>query len=212
MVANFDFARVSTAGPVFDLEKLDWLNGVYLRGFVARRLLRPARAASWFAPVWIRRARRQLAPALPDLQERTKRLTESPQAVSFFFQDETDYPIELLIPRKSDASEARRLLQAALATVEALPELTAETLEAGLSDLAAREGVRSRDALHADSRGRHGPHPGAAALQHAGGHRSRAVLRRSGWRWRSSTGRPRQRPVKSAGLGAVARIQTAWLY
>src|SRR5439155_15377798 len=30
VMANFDFERVSTTGPVFDLEKLDWLNGSYV--------------------------------------------------------------------------------------------------------------------------------------------------------------------------------------
>ena len=31
MMAEFDIQRVSLGGPVFDLEKLTWLNGVYIR-------------------------------------------------------------------------------------------------------------------------------------------------------------------------------------
>jgi glutamyl-tRNA synthetase len=31
MVAEFDWSRVNTVGPVFDLNKLDWLNGEYVR-------------------------------------------------------------------------------------------------------------------------------------------------------------------------------------
>ena len=31
MVASFDWARVNTVGPVFDLDKLAWLNGHYIR-------------------------------------------------------------------------------------------------------------------------------------------------------------------------------------
>jgi glutamyl-tRNA synthetase len=31
MVAEFDWSRVNTVGPVFDLDKLDWLNGEYVR-------------------------------------------------------------------------------------------------------------------------------------------------------------------------------------
>src|SRR5690606_8834232 len=31
MVAAFSFERMSTTSPVFDLEKLDWLNGTYIR-------------------------------------------------------------------------------------------------------------------------------------------------------------------------------------
>ncbi len=35
MVANFDIKRVSLGGPVFDTQKLDWLNGRYLRESVS---------------------------------------------------------------------------------------------------------------------------------------------------------------------------------
>ncbi|MDR1078610.1 MAG: glutamate--tRNA ligase, partial [Propionibacteriaceae bacterium] len=31
-VAGFDWAKVNTTGPIFDLAKLDWLNGAYIRG------------------------------------------------------------------------------------------------------------------------------------------------------------------------------------
>src|SRR6185503_19281428 len=31
MVENFAFERVSLGGPVFDLEKLSWMNGLYMR-------------------------------------------------------------------------------------------------------------------------------------------------------------------------------------
>jgi len=42
-VAGFDWAKVNTTGPVFDVAKLDWLNGAYLRALpgdeLARRIL-----------------------------------------------------------------------------------------------------------------------------------------------------------------------------
>src|SRR3712207_9145685 len=38
MVAEFDWARVNTVGPVFDLDKLDWLNGEYMRGLAEEDL------------------------------------------------------------------------------------------------------------------------------------------------------------------------------
>ena len=31
MVRDFDWARVNAVGPVFDLDKLNWLNGHYIR-------------------------------------------------------------------------------------------------------------------------------------------------------------------------------------
>ncbi|MBI3096667.1 MAG: glutamate--tRNA ligase [Planctomycetes bacterium] len=43
MAANFDFPRITTSGPVFDLKKLDWLNGMYIRK------LTNAELADWIA-------------------------------------------------------------------------------------------------------------------------------------------------------------------
>ena len=37
-VAHFDWAKVNTVGPVFDLEKLTWLNGHYLRALSSDEL------------------------------------------------------------------------------------------------------------------------------------------------------------------------------
>src|SRR4051794_16303025 len=38
MVASFDWARVNTVGPVFDLDKLHWLNGHYIRELPAEEM------------------------------------------------------------------------------------------------------------------------------------------------------------------------------
>ena len=52
---RFDWADVNPVGPIFDLKKLDWLNGVHIRGARGRRPRLPAAAL----PAGRRRARRQ---------------------------------------------------------------------------------------------------------------------------------------------------------
>ena len=37
-IADLDLSRISLGGPVFDLQKLDWLNGLYLRAMSAEQL------------------------------------------------------------------------------------------------------------------------------------------------------------------------------
>src|SRR5690606_19725404 len=37
-VADFDWGKVNPAGPIFDLDKLNWLNGAYLRKLSADQL------------------------------------------------------------------------------------------------------------------------------------------------------------------------------
>jgi glutamyl-tRNA synthetase len=140
---NFDFERVGTTSPVFDLEKLDWLNGIYLRALSTDEFF--ARLAPFLerAGYDSRLAREQLAPVLPDLQERITRLSEGPQAVSFFFRDELDYDAAMLVPRKSEPAEARRLLQAALERLEALPDFSTEALDVTLHQLAEELSVKA---------------------------------------------------------------------
>ncbi len=43
MIREFAWERVSTSGPVFDLQKLDWLNGVYIRKLPPAELVRRIR-------------------------------------------------------------------------------------------------------------------------------------------------------------------------
>ena len=143
VVEHFDFGRVSTTGPIFDIDKLDWLNGHYLRSlspddFFCR--LTPFLGA---AGIDAEQARTRLAPVVPDLQERIKRLGEGPDAVSFFFQDELDYDPTLLVGRRSTPREARRLLVAAVERLEALPEWTTEALDGALHQLAEEVGVKA---------------------------------------------------------------------
>jgi glutamyl-tRNA synthetase len=38
MIHEFTFERISLGGPVFDLQKLDWLNGMYMRQLPASAL------------------------------------------------------------------------------------------------------------------------------------------------------------------------------
>jgi glutamyl-tRNA synthetase len=142
VVENFDFERVSTTSPVFDLDKLDWLNGVYLRGLETEEFFR--RAAPRLEAVGIppAAARQRLGPVLPDLQERTRRLSELPDSVAFFFEDETDYDPGLLVPRRSDPAEARGLLGQARGVLATVEPFETEALDVALHALAERAQVR----------------------------------------------------------------------
>ena len=75
MVEAFDLDRVATSGPVFDLEKLDWLNGQYLRA------LSPEAFADRVAEWGLRRDR--LARLVPLVQSRTERLIDLAPQVDY---------------------------------------------------------------------------------------------------------------------------------
>lgn len=81
-VGNFDLSRVRKAGPVFDTQKLDWLNGVYIREKNNRELVRLASehiAAS--VPEDL------LKQVIPLIKERITKLSDVEPVVSFFWKE-----------------------------------------------------------------------------------------------------------------------------
>jgi glutamyl-tRNA synthetase len=68
MAANFELERISLGGPVFDLDKLSWLNGQYLRALPADSFAE--RIAGWMLN------RERLAALVPLIQQRTGRLDD----------------------------------------------------------------------------------------------------------------------------------------
>jgi glutamyl-tRNA synthetase len=137
--AGFSLERISKNPAIFDFEKLEWMNGVYIRE------LQPAELATRMFP-WMERA--GLAPAgdfdtrsdwylaLASLvSERLKRMTDIVPMVRFLFSETVQ-----IDPEAAEKVLAKDGTEAALAAVGAalapLQEWTAETVEASLRALA----------------------------------------------------------------------------
>ena len=139
MSASFDWSRVNTVGPVFDLDKLGWLNGHYLRELteddLAARLVPFLTDAGLYdgSPAH----RELLAGAVPLIQTRMAILSEGVDLLRFLFVADEDFVIDPTAIEKSLAG-AEAVLAAA---VEALEPLTSwstsdiqEAMDAALID------------------------------------------------------------------------------
>ncbi len=140
MEAQFELERVSLGGPVFDREKLDWLNGRYLRedlddaDFVRR-------FAEWaFQP-------ERIARIAPLVRQRVGRFSEVADLAGFFLQGELAVKAEDFAHRQLDPEACRRILLYSLWSLETLPDWNRDAVEACLQELAARTGHRIRDFL-----------------------------------------------------------------
>ncbi len=135
MVASFDWKRVNTVGPVFDLHKLGWLNGHYIRalpaddlaGRIVTRLVRagvlPAQPSD--------RQRELVRRATPLVSERMQLLSEAEGMLGFLFVADDKLVVEddALSSLKDDAPA---VLDAALAALRDLPSWVAADIEAAL--------------------------------------------------------------------------------
>jgi glutamyl-tRNA synthetase len=139
-IERFELNRVNPAGSVFPVEKLDWLNGVYLRD------MDPTRVAKLLIPVFEQAGYHPsldvLQKVTPLLQPRIKTLNDAVEMAAFFFTENFQPPTaEELIQKKMDAAATKNALQRSLETLEALPDFRAETQETAMRALCEELGL-----------------------------------------------------------------------
>jgi glutamyl-tRNA synthetase len=140
-IERFDLARVNPAGGAFAVEKLDWLNGVYIRDMDEKRLAELLRPVFEEAGYHVDDDR--LPKVVPLLRERIKTLKDAIPMGGFFFAETFEpAPPETIIQKKMDAASTKAALEASLARLESLPDFRAETQEAALRALAGDLGLK----------------------------------------------------------------------
>ncbi len=137
----FSLDRVNASPVRFAIDKLNWYNGVYIRGLEPRDLAGrcvPFLQKDGLLPDPCPAERFEyLVQLMPMVQERLKLLTDISGWTDFFLQEEIPVPArELLIPKKLDVTTALKILNALLETLEGVPAVfgVAE-LEAALHPL-----------------------------------------------------------------------------
>ena len=145
IVKNFSIERVSKTAAVFNRDKLEWMNGIYIRAlgpqeFSARCL--PFVEQSLPADVKRPIDRAYLEKIAPLVQERAKMLSEVPSLVDFFFSGVLEYDSALL-PGKLDNGQAIEVLKKTLQTLDGIVEWRTGDLEAAVRPLAEAMGLKA---------------------------------------------------------------------
>ena len=137
-VEKFDLRRISTTAPVFDREKLDWMNGEYIRQFKIEDLkskisnyLKEYRGLEIDPDI--------LEKIIPLVRERIKKLGEFEGLAGFFFNDVAWTKEELLGGGESGGSAAEKL-RGAVSRFEKEENWTTERLEEETRKLAQEKG------------------------------------------------------------------------
>lgn len=116
---EFDLSQVNKAGAVFDREKLDWMNGYYLRQLDLDKfaeLCLPYLKEQNYETSW-----EYVKQVVALEQERIKRLDEIVSMTKYFFE-EPEYETELLKWCKSDLATAKERLQFLLEELNKVPQ------------------------------------------------------------------------------------------
>jgi glutamyl-tRNA synthetase len=150
VVSAFSLDRVNRAPAIFNIDKLSWMNGVYIRKLsvaaLTDRLLpfleQPASGGG--LPDNIRRPidRNYLRLITPLIQERIKTLAEGPAWVSLFLADEVDHDPAILVQKGMDLNRTKEILRIALQHLESLSSWEPIGLEDTLRTLANELGLK----------------------------------------------------------------------
>jgi glutamyl-tRNA synthetase len=138
-----DFSRVSPANSALPVEKLEWINGIYIREQItlddlANRLKKPLVEAG----LTVDDAKlRQIAPIV---QTRIRTLNDIVAMAGFFFHPEFKPPTpEQVIQKKMDAASTKRALEASIPVVEKAEPFNLEGLHAAFLTLGQELGLNN---------------------------------------------------------------------
>jgi glutamyl-tRNA synthetase len=126
MVEKFDFKKISLGGPVFDLTKLKWLNGEYLRRLSPGQFFDALRETIL--------SDQYLRSIVPLVQTRIDTLAQFGDMADFFFKDDVIPAPEVFVPKKRTLEETLAFATEQLGVLEAT-DFTVEALELALKKL-----------------------------------------------------------------------------
>lgn len=135
LVKLFSLAQVQTSPAVFDIEKLNWMNGEYLRRMNADEFCEAVRP--FIAEAGLPAEDPRLASIVAMEQPRVHKLSEVPEAIRFAFEV-PEYDAELLRWKEAPLSVVASTLVEVLGILEGTPEgeWSADALQEALMPLA----------------------------------------------------------------------------
>jgi glutamyl-tRNA synthetase len=146
LVENFSIGRVSRTAAIFNKEKLDWMNGVYIRGLTLDDLThRVLPFMEKDLPPEVKRPLdinyvRQIVPLI---RERIITLKDAAAYADFFFLDKLEYDSAMLIGKKMTPEATLTALKGAQEKLSSLESFSHELLEDTLRHLADDLGIKT---------------------------------------------------------------------
>ncbi|MBX9860257.1 MAG: glutamate--tRNA ligase [Sphingomonas sp.] len=137
-IERFDIGSVSKAGAVFDLAKLDWLNGRWLRERLAPEDFL-ARVIGWA------NAEGKFEAGLESARTRIDKFADLPGLMGFLFTAGVSVTREDFPTEKLTEAQVAQILAATFALVEKLPEWSEAALFDAVKAMSVELGLKARD-------------------------------------------------------------------
>ena len=150
LVNEFDLADIGKSPSIFDIEKLNFLNGYYIRQMSLGELAK--RCMPYLEKAGITQEKNPIIngekflSAISLVQERMKKLSEVTELTSFFFK-KPEYDKELLIAKKSNLETTKKALEESYRVLQDETDFSRDSIESLLRALAVKINVSAGEVL-----------------------------------------------------------------
>ncbi len=138
MCTHLELEKISLGGPIFDIAKLRWLNGRYIRESYTPQALRAALEEWALGPALLDRV-------VPLVQPRLETLSDWGYLTAAFFADQVPLDAAALAMKGKTPEELAAILQIAVWRLDQQRDFSAAALEMLFRELAERFAVKLRD-------------------------------------------------------------------
>ena len=139
MVEHFDIQRVSLGGPIFDVEKLAWLNGQWIRDLSEQDFVEAVQQWAINSDY--------LRPIVPLVQSRVETFSDLVPLAGFFMTGKLELDPAQFTHKKLSQDEVRQALQLLLWKLEALRQWDKDGITATIQQVAERLQLKLRDLM-----------------------------------------------------------------
>ena len=150
LIEKFDLSKVSKSPAVFDMQKFEWMNGVYIRALdpsdLAKRALPKMQAAGLLPERVPADLMQRYVDVVKEVQVRVKTVNDIPAATSYFFKDEIEYDpkaVDKFLRRDYVPGLFAKLIDAFVG----LAPFTKEAVEQALDRVGEELGIKKGDLM-----------------------------------------------------------------
>lgn len=140
MQENFDISRVSLGGPIFDVEKLSWLNGLWIREDLSQAQL-AERLSQWLLN------QDSLMQVIPQVQSRMETMSDFVPMVAFLASGSLNLSQEAYESKRLDLETQKKILLFAQWKMEALRTWERDAIFNELKALSEALDIKLKDFL-----------------------------------------------------------------
>ena len=140
MTEALDLNRISLGGPIFDVEKLNWLNGKYIREDLSDSEF-ITEFTNWAFNL------EKIEAIIPLVKQRVERFSDVANLSQFFFSARVDITDKSFEHKKLDADSSLKIIQFTLWRLESINSWKRDEIEMALQELAMLLEYKIRDFL-----------------------------------------------------------------